>query len=122
MPRLWLRGDQWARIEGLLPGKTGDRGRSAADNRQFVEAVLWIARTGAPWRDLPSAFGNWNSVYVRFRRWAKSGVWERLLAVLHDDLDREHVSMDSTVVRAHQHAAGAKKASTIKRLAALAAA
>jgi transposase len=122
MPRLWLRGDQWARIEGLLPGKTGDRGRSAADNRQFVEAVLWIARTGAPWRDLPPAFGNWNSVYVRFRRWAKSGVWERLLAVLHDDLDREHVSMDSTVVRAHQHAAGAKKASTIKRWAALAAA
>jgi transposase len=122
MLRLWLRGDQWARIEGLLPGKTGDRGRSAADNRQFVEAVLWIARTGAPWRDLPSAFGNWNSVYVRFRRWAKSGVWERLLAVLHDDLDREHMSMDSTVVRAHQHAAGGKKASTIKRLAALAAA
>jgi transposase len=122
MPRLWLRGDQWARIEGLLPGKVGDRGRSAVDNHRFVEAVLWIARTGAPWRDLPTAFGKWNSVYVRFRRWAKGGVWEAVLEVLHDGLDREHVAMDSTVVRAHQHAAGAKKASTINHLAALAAA
>ena len=122
MPRLGLRDDQWARIEGLLPGKQGDRGRSAADNRRFVEAVLWIARTGAPWRDLPPELGPWNSVYVRFRRWARRGVWQRLLAVLHDDLDREHVALDSTVVRAHQHAAGAKKAPVIKRLGVLAAA
>jgi len=117
MPRLGLRDDQWARIEGLLPGKPGDRGRSAADNRLFVEAVLWIARTGAPWRDLPPEFGPWNSVYVRFRRWAKGGVWDRVLAILHDDLDREYLAMDSTVVRAHQHAAGAKKTGPIKRLA-----
>lgn len=122
MPRLGLRDDQWARIEGLLPGKPGDRGRAAADNRLFVEAVLWIARTGAPWRDLPPEFGPWNSVYVRFRRWAKGGVWDRVLAILHDDLDREYLAMDSTVVRAHQHAAGAKKTRVIKRLAVLGAA
>jgi transposase len=122
MPRLGLRDDQRARIAGLLPGKDGDRGRRASDNRLFVEAVLWIARTGAPWRDLPPEFGPWNSVYVRFRRWARRGVWEELLAVLHADLDREHLAMDSTVVRAHQHAAGAKKARVIKRLAVLAAA
>jgi len=109
MPRLGLRDDQWARIEGLLPGKAGDRGRSAADNRLFVEAVLGIARSGAPWRDLPPAFGPWNSVDMRFRRRARGGVWGRVLAVLHDDLDREDLAMDSTVVRAHQHAAGAKK-------------
>ena len=122
MPRLGLRDDQWARISGGLPGQRGDRGRPAADNRQFVEAVLWIARTGAPWRDLPTEFGNWNTVYVRFRRWAKGGVWDQLLALLNDGLDREHLAMDSTIVRAHQHAAGSKKTLVINRLAALAAA
>jgi transposase len=122
MPRCGLRDDQWARIERILPGKVGDRGRTAADNRRFVEAVLWIARTGAPWRDLPEDFGPWNSVYVRFRRWAEDGVWTRVLDILDGDLDREYLAMDSTVVRAHQHAAGAKKAEAIKRLAALAAA
>jgi len=122
MPRLGLRDDQWARIAGLLPGKPGDRRRSAADNRLFVEAVLWIARTGAPWRDLPPEFGPWNSVDVRFRRWAKAGVWDTVLAVLHDDLDRGYLAMDSTVVRAHQHAAGAKKTGVIRRLGVLGAA
>lgn len=65
-----LRDDQWERIEGFLQGKAGDPGRHGADNRLFVEAVLWIARTGSPWRDLPSGFGAWNSVYVRFARWS----------------------------------------------------
>ena len=122
MARLWLRDEQWTRIEGLLPGKQGDRGRSAADHRRFVEAVLWSARTGAPWRALPPELGPWNSVSVRFRRWARRGVWDQVLAVRHDDLDRAQVAMDSTVMRAHQHAAGAKKAPVIKRSAALAAA
>jgi putative transposase len=119
MPRLVLRDDQWGRICRLLPGKAGDRGRTGEDNRRFVEGVLWMARTGAPWRDLPPEFGNWNSVYVRFRRWTRAGVWERVLSVLHDDLDREHLLMDSTIVRAHQHSAGAKGALMRRRLAAL---
>ena len=122
MARYWLRDDQWDRICGLLPGKSGDRGRRGEDNRRFVEAVLWLARTGAPWRDLPPEFGNWNSAFVRFRRWVRAGVWERVLRVLHDDLDREHLMMDSTIVRAHQHSAGAKGAPPPRRSAARAAA
>ena len=109
MDRKLLRDDQWARIEPLLPGKAGDRGVTAKDNRLFIEAVLWMARTGAPWRDLPAPFGRWHSVYMRFSRWSKQGVWARLAAVLTDDPDLEEVFIDSTIVRAHQHAAGAQK-------------
>ena len=104
-----LRDDQWVRIETLLQGKAGDRGRSGANNRLFIEAVLWIARTGSPWRDLPAAFGPWNSIYVRFARWADKNVWENIFAVLREDADFEEVFIDSTIVRAHQHAAGAAK-------------
>jgi transposase len=78
--RKQLRDEQWEQIEGMLPGKVGDRGRSAADNRLFVEAVLWIARTGSPWRDLPPEFGSWNSTYQRFARWSRAGVWHRVFA------------------------------------------
>jgi len=99
---------QWLRIEHLVPGKKGDRGRHGEDNRLFVDAVLWIARAGAPWRDLPPAFGNWNSVFQRFRRWAKKGVWERIFNALVESPDFEYLIIDSTIVRAHQHAAGAK--------------
>jgi transposase len=109
MDRMLLRDDQWARIAHLLPGKAGDRGVTAKDNRLFIEAVLWIARTGAPWRDLPAQFGRWHSVYMRFSRWSEHGVWERLLAVLADDPDLEELFIDATIVRAHQHAAGAQK-------------
>lgn len=103
-----LTDEQWMRIESLLPGREGDPGRSGEDNRRFVNAVIWIARTGAPWRDLPERFGNWNSVYKRFNRWCERGVWQRLLEALKGDLDLEHLLLDSTIVRAHQHAAGAK--------------
>jgi transposase len=99
---------QWKRIEGLMSGKQGDRGRTGEDNRLFVDAVLWILRTGAPWRDLPPEFGNWNSVYVRFRRWARKGIWESLFKRLADDPDFEVIMIDATIIRAHQHAAGAK--------------
>ena len=99
----------------MLPGKEGDRGRSGKNNRLFVEAVLWIARTSVPWRDLPEAFGVWNSVYQRFARWSNNGVWHRVFAELAKDADFEEVFLDSTIVRAHQHAAGAQKKRAIKR-------
>src|SRR5574337_1082794 len=82
MVRVWLRDDQFGRIEALLPGKVSDPGRTAANNRLFVEAVLWIARTGSPWRDLPCEFGPWNSVYQRFARWSRQGLWHQLFAKL----------------------------------------
>ena len=115
MSRVWLRNDQFERIAALLPGKASDPGRTAADNRLFVEAVLWIARTGSPWRDLPRQFGPWNSVYQRFARWSRRGVWHRVFAHLAQDADFEEVFIDSTIVRAHQHAAGAPKKRAIKR-------
>jgi len=75
----------------------------------FVDAVLWLVRAGAPWRDLPEEFGNWNSVFRRFRRWAKNGVWKRLFTELGEDPDLEYLIIDSTIVRAHQHSSGAQK-------------
>ncbi len=108
MDRSCLSDAHWNQIAHLLPGKPGDPGRSGADNRQFVEAVLWIARTGAPWRDLPVMFGNWNSVFKRFRRWASHGVFERAFKALRGDPDFEYVIADGTICRVHQKAAGAK--------------
>ncbi len=108
MNRKGLADGQWDRIKDLLPGKATDCGVTARDNRLFVDAVLWIARTGSPWRDLPSGFGKWNSVFKRFSRWAKKGVWESLFRALVNDPDFEYLIIDSTIVRAHQHAAGAK--------------
>lgn len=115
MPRKILRDDQYARIEAMLPGKATDVGVTAKDNRLFVEAVLWIARTGAPWRDLPTSFGPWNSVYKRFSRWSDRGVWHRVFTELAKDADFEEVFLDSTIVRAHQHAAGAPKKTATRR-------
>jgi transposase len=104
----------WERIKDLLPGKAGDPGVPAKDNRLFVDAVLWIAKTGAPWRDLPERFGGWYNVWKRFSRWAKKGVWQRAFAALQDP-DLEWLILDSTVVRAHQHAAGAPKKTAVRR-------
>ena len=108
MDRLILTDEQWERVAPHLPGKIGDPGRSAADNRMFLEAVLWIARVGAPWRDLPAAFGNWNSVFQRFRRWALKGVFDRLFKLLSGDPDFEYALIDGTIIRVHQHGTGAK--------------
>ena len=118
MIRRGLTDQQWERIRDTVPGKCGDRGRTGADNRLFIDAVLWIARTGSPWRDLPDEFGNWNSAFQRFRRWAKKGVWESLFNALVEDPDFEYVMVDSTIVRAHQHAAGAKGGLSIRPSAA----
>jgi len=81
----------------------------AKDNRLFVEAVLYRYRTGIPWRDLPERFGDWKAVHTRFTRWAKTGVWERVFKHLALDADNEYAMIDSTIVRAHQHSAGAQK-------------
>jgi transposase len=110
-PRHAIKDADWERIEHLLPGQPGQHGKVAKDNRLFIDAVLWIAKTGAPWRDLPEDFGNWNSAWRRFDRWAKKGVWRRVFEVLQDP-DLEWVILDSTVIRAHPHAAGAKKKRT----------
>ena len=108
MRRFELSDEQWLRVEGLLPGKSGDPGQPGKDNRLFLDAVLWIVRTGAPWRDLPERFGDWNSTFVRFNRWAKKGVWLRVFDALQAP-DLEWVMLDATIVRAHVHAAGASK-------------
>ena len=108
MRRYELSDDEWERIAPLLPGTSSDCGVTAKDNRQFVNGVLWIARSGAPWRDLPERYGLWNSVYQRFNRWTKAGVWERVFTVL-QDADDEWLMLDSTTIRAHQQAAGQKK-------------
>ena len=108
MNRWILKDEQWERVAPLLPGKAGDPGRTGSDNRLFLEAVLWMVRTGAPWRDLPEAFGCWNSVFRRFRRWAQAGLFERLFQILSGESDFEYALIDGTIIRVHQHGTGAK--------------
>src|SRR5579859_6974617 len=106
--RYELSDAQWTRIGHLLLGKVGDPGRSGADNRLFVNGVLWVLRSGAHWCDLPERYGKWKSLHQRFSRWAKAGVWERVFEALIDDADNEYLMLDSTLVRAHQQAATGK--------------
>ena len=122
MNRMILKDEQWERVAPLLPGKDGDPGRSGADNRLFLEAVLWMVRTGAPWRDLPERFGNWNSVFRRFRRWAQTSVLEHVFHTLSGDPDFEYALIDGTIIRVHQHGTGAKGGLVLRRLDAHAAA
>ena len=119
MTRYGLRDDQWERIKDLLPGKLGDRGVTAQDNRRFVEAVLYRYRAGIPWRDLPERFGDWKNTHRRHSRWAETGVWQLVFEHLASDADNEYAMIDSTIVRAHQHSAGApKKTMSIRQSAA----
>ena len=119
MRRYALRDDQWDRIKDMLPGRPGHVGVTAKDNRRFVEAVLFRYRAGIPWRDLPERFGPWKVVHTRFSRWALSGVWVRLFKQLSAEADNEYAMIDSTIVRAHQHSAGApKKTAKTRRSAA----
>ena len=99
---------QWERIEPLLPGKAGDPGRTAVDNRLFVNGVLWVLRSGAHWCDLPERYGRWKTAHKRFSRWSATGVWERVFADLIKDRDNQYLMIDSTLVRAHQQAATGK--------------
>jgi transposase len=122
LDRLILSDQQWERIAQHIIGDEHTRGSSGRDNRMFVEGVLWIVRTGSPWRDLPEAFGAWNSIFRRFSRWSAKGVWHRIFAAMADDPDFEYLILDSTIVRAHQHAAGAKGGLRIRPLDARAAA
>lgn len=109
MARTVLTDTQWERIAGFCLGKKSDPGQTGGDARHFVEAVLWIARTGAPWRDLPEEFGNWNSVFKRFRRWVRNGAFERIFNELSaSELDLEYVCVDGTIVKVHRHGQGAK--------------
>ena len=107
MRRHEISDDRWDAIKDFLPGQEGDPGATAKDNRLFINAVFWMAKTGAPWRDLPERFGKWNTVFQRFNRWCKAGVFQRIMEKL-QDADLEVLLLDSTTVRAHQHAAGAK--------------
>ena len=117
MKRYALRDDQWERIKDLLPGRKGHVGCIATDNRLFIEAVLYRYRAGIPWRDVPERFGDWKNIHRRWSRWAKTGVWENIFKCLADDSDNEYGMIDSTIVRAHQHSAGAiKKKTKIKQL------
>ena len=109
-----LTNAQWERLAGLLPPEKPAVGRPNADHRAILNGILWKLRTGAPWRDLPERYGPWSTVYSRFWRWQRAGVWERLFAAVQrradaaGQLDWAVHFVDGTVIRAHQHAAGAK--------------
>ncbi len=103
--RYGLREDQWERIRDLLPGRTETVGVTAKSNRLFVEAVIYRYRAGIPWRDLPERFGDWKNIHRRHSRRSQSGVWENVFACLSKEADNEYAMIDSTIVRAHQHAA-----------------
>ena len=117
MSRTVLRDDQWKRIEPLLAGRSGDCGVTGKHNRLFIEAVLWICRTGAPWRDLPGDLGNWHTTFTRYNRWSKSGRWETIFTALSQDADVEYLMVDGSIARVHQHGAPKKQLRKQKRWA-----
>ncbi len=98
----------WEVLDPLLPGGKGKTGRPACDNRLFLNAVFWILRTGAPWRDLPPDYGDWKNTHRRFCRWRDRGVWDMLLDALVDDPDFEWLMIDASYIKAHPHSAGAQ--------------
>jgi transposase len=107
--RYELSAQQWVKIRGMLPGKHGDPGRTAKDNLNFVNGVLWVLRSGARWSDLPERYGKYKTVHKRFSRWAHNGIWEKIFALLTKERDNEYLMIDSTIVKAHQQAATSKK-------------
>ena len=114
MDRFILTDAQWESMAPFCLGKRTDPGRTGGDGRMFVEAVLWIVRTGSPWRDLPPGFGKWNTVAKRFRYWVKAGVFERMFHALSGDPDLEYAMVDATIVRVHRHGLGAKGGPSVR--------
>jgi transposase len=108
MERDVLTDAQGAQMEAHGLGKPGDPGRSGENNRRFVEAVLWVVRTGSPWRDIPERFGKWDSIDSRFRDWVRADVWTRLFEAVSDEPDMESAMVDATIVKVHRHGQGAK--------------
>lgn len=115
MNRAVLRDDQWIEIESLLSGKVSDCGVTGKGNRLFLEAVLWICRTGAPWRDLPTYLGNWHTVFTRYNRWSKKGRWKIIFEALSKDADFEYLMIDGSITRVHQHGAPKKTLRKLKQ-------
>ncbi|MBH0344716.1 IS5 family transposase [Paenibacillus larvae] len=113
--RYEIRDDQWEKIKDLLPPERKPQGgRIAKDNRMMLNAMLWVARSGAPWRDLPEHYGSWKTVYTRFRRWQMAGIWDEILKQVSVSPDLENIMIDATIVRVHQHGAGAKGGSNFR--------
>ena len=116
-----LTEEQWQRLAPLLPAQKPRTGRPGKDHRAIINGILWVLRTGAPWRDLPECYGPWRTVASRFYRWQKQGLWERLLAEVQREADAaggmewEVHFVDGSSVRAHQHAAGAKRGMETRR-------
>jgi transposase len=116
--RTVLTDEIWSKIAPLCSGKKTDPGQTGGDARVFLEGVLWIARTGAPWRDLPIEYGNWNSVFKRFRRWVENGTFDNIFKSLAEyDSDLEYVMIDGSIVKVHRHGMGAKGGLKIRRSA-----
>ena len=109
MRRHALTDEQFKKIEAVLRGRKGHVGVTAKNNRIFIDGVLWIFKTGGPWRDLPERYGDWKNVHRRFSRWATAGIFEKIFKILSEDADMEFLLMDGTIVKAHQHSSGAKK-------------
>lgn len=108
--RYELTDQEWEQIAPLLPPeKTGKPGRPSKDNRMMLNAMVWLARSGAPWRDLPERYGSWKTVYSRFRKWIDDGILDNVFRVLSLEAELEELSLDASIVQAHQHSAGAKK-------------
>lgn len=117
MIRLVLTDSQWEKMAPHCLGKKSDPGRSGKNNRLFVEAVLYKARTNCPWRDLPAEFGKWNTIFVRFNDWSEAGVFERIFEAVSDEPDMEYAMIDATIVPVHRHGHGAKGGLKIRRSA-----
>lgn len=101
---------EWERLRKYFPERRpGQLGRPRNDDRTILNGIIWIARTGAPWRDIPERYGSWSTAYDRFAKWQESGLYEKILKELSEEADLQDISLDSSCVRAHQHSAGAKK-------------